>query len=159
MSRSAGFVMLDAIVGMGIAALLSTAFLASVHQAGVVSGHARDQHVAGLELLRTYEIGVALSLRDFSLLANAVCTVQYPCRFQQDGTEWSIQSGTSSLPGRFESSFYLESVARVGGQGTPIVDSGVIDTDTLALHVMVEWDRYGEVYSEQLSTYLFNVSE
>ena len=155
--------MLDAIVGMGIAALLSTAFLASIHQASIASGHARDQHVAGLELLRTYEIGVALSLHDFSYLKDfsSTCEAQDPCHFQQDGDAWSVQTGTTTLPGRFESSFYIEEVARVGGPGTPITDAegGEIDEDTLALHILVEWERYGEVFSESISTYVFNSSE
>ena len=157
-SSNAGFIMLDAIVGMGVAAILSVAFLLSIQQASIVSAQSRAQHIAGLELLKTYEVAVAMAAADFSVIQSAVCTEIQPCHVRFDGINWVIdESGPTILSDGFVSSFYLEPVERSGGPAGPIVDTGdFTDDNTLALVIEVTWERKEENFSEIAKTYLHN---
>lgn len=152
--------MIDALVGLTLVTILSTAFLGSIMQANKVNGIARDKLAASLAGLEVYEVGVHLAQSDFSALQADLFTCSTGCHFSTDGTTWSIQANSEFVfAGRFERVFTLESVHRSnpGGEGDIVSTGGYLDTRTIALTTTVSWSTKGDTFSETITTYLHDI--
>jgi len=156
-NQNYGFVLIEALVGVVIASLLSTAFLSSIYQASVVNSHTRDHLTASLAILEIYEVATALSYSDFNTISNTTCSTASPCHITHDGSTWSIVSGTQVFNDRFERSFVLSNVYRDGSFNITTT-GGTLDVDTMALEILVNWENRGNTFNEEITTYLHRIN-
>jgi type II secretory pathway pseudopilin PulG len=159
--RRQGFALVDAMVGLAIAGILCTVFLASVYNATVSSAAAYDQFQANLAVLEMYEIVVALSKTNsgFLMVSNSGCTDVSPCYFVRTGSSWAIIDGQETLPGQgLSRSFSVSEVRRGSSFATQIqANGGTIDPDTISISFMVSSQRRGVVKTQNATTYLHNL--
>lgn len=154
---NSGFVLVDAIVAMGVAAILTLVFISSIQQSVSGSAHARDQFMVNTASLEMYEIGVALAQTSdgYQAIIDSSCTSVDPCHFVQTGDTWNIVAGQETIFDRIGRSFYYESVTR-DTDGQLVSGHGIEDDNTIAFHIIVTWDRKGELFTATTTAYLHN---
>jgi Tfp pilus assembly protein PilV len=157
--KTEGFALIDALIGVVIASILSAAFLSSIYQASVTSSYARDQLTASLAMLEMYEIGVAMSLNDYDdFVTELLNTCTTNCHFSVSGGNWSIVSGTETVDIRFQRSFSVQGVTRdVSGDidGTQALQPG---NETIELTTSITWESRGQSFNEEIVTYLHRIN-
>jgi hypothetical protein len=155
MCARGGFALLDAIIGVGIAALLTFAFLASIAQAERSGAAARDAMQAQLLLLEAYEVAYAISQSEWSALDPAVCTVADPCAPAVVGGVWTLSAGEETV-GRFTRGLAVEPARRATTAPFALVETGGdADPDTRKVTATVSWVFRGEARTETLDFYVY----
>lgn len=159
-TRTSGFALIDALIGMSIAAIVCTALISSVYQAQNTTTIARDHLNVSNITLETYEVAVAQSLKDYpgfkAELSSNNCWSQ-PCHFETDGSTWSIAPSTTLHNGIFSHSFGVSDVYRTPS-GDIVVGSGTLDPNTLALTVATNWTgRKSQTKTQVVTTYVHNI--
>ncbi len=154
-SSDAGFALIDALVGLSLAAILCTAFLSSIYYASVANSVSRDRLQASIAQLELYEIAVGMSLDDFAAFNADLATIcSTDCHFELSGGSWEVATGPETVDGRFERSFSVQGVTRDGSgdiTGTQPFQSSDV---TIEFTTTVDWTTRGEAYTDSISTYL-----
>jgi hypothetical protein len=154
-TRRSGFLLIDALIGVTIASLLSVVFLTIIFNASVGSTHARDRFSASLTELEVYEVLVSLAQDDFDAVLTAA--ISCPCYVEHDGSTWSIESGTETIGGRFERTFTVDTVNR-DGAGDIVESGGSLDPDTLEINITANWTTRGVAKTENLTAYIHRIN-
>jgi type II secretory pathway pseudopilin PulG len=157
---SRGFALIDTIVGVAIAALLSLALIGSIYHAQSATAVARDRMQVNAITLGTYEALVGLATANYSTFTSALgsnnCS-SAPCHVSAETGSWRVVSGTKTINSAYDIAFTASPVRR-DSTGSIVEVGGTIDADTTALSITVTWTtRRGTNRSETTTTYVHRI--
>ncbi|MDP3764646.1 MAG: type II secretion system protein [bacterium] len=152
-----GVTLIEAIVVLGLIGIVVTslvqlnlAFSNSVSSEGL-SVRANAIAVETLEAVRI------LRDKNWNNLSNLTPNTPYYLSFSESQKDWTIESSdTGKIQGVFSRSFYVYSVSRDITTGKIISSGGSVDSNTLKIEAVVNWNDRGRDKNIKLTTYLAN---
>jgi type II secretory pathway pseudopilin PulG len=151
-----GFLLVDVLIGLFIASILTTAFIASVVSAVRYAGIQAKAVQAELLAIELLEVARELETSDWSQLSTGSCAdPDSPCHPTISSGAWELVDGAETV-GAFTRSLSIDSVER--DATFAIAESGTLDLNTKKITADVTWNAYGSPHSLTLQTYVYDHS-
>jgi type II secretory pathway pseudopilin PulG len=150
------FLLVDVLIGLFIATILTTAFIASVVGAVRYAGIQARAVQAELLAIELLEVARELETSDWSQLSTGPCADPNSlCHPTISGGAWELIDDVETV-GAFTRSLSIDPVER--DTSFAIVESGTLDENTKKVTADVTWNAYGSPYSLTLQTYVYDHS-
>lgn len=151
-----GFLLIDVLVGLFIATIITTAFIGSVVGAiryASLQAKAVQAELLAIELL---EVARELEISNWAELTTGACSVTgSTCHPSVVSGDWQLESGEESIGG-FTRSLSIEAVER--DASFAITGTGTIDPGTWKVVASVVWNTYGSPHTLVLESYVYDHS-
>ena len=154
-SREQGFLLIDVLIGLFVASIITAAFLGSVVAA--VRYASMQTKAVQAELLAIEMVEVARELEKstagWNELTSGVCDTA--CHPDIEGGEWTLVHNATTTQIGFTRSMTIKPVHRVGAIITESENDDDIDHSTKYVEATVSWQAYGETRYLPLQTYVY----
>ena len=148
-----GFLIIDVLIGLFVASIITVAFLASVVSAVRFANTQTKEVQAELLAIELLEVARELETSDWLELSSGLCAAPgIPCHPEIVANAWHLESG-EEVVGSFVRSSVIEPVYRDASHN--ITTSGTIDPLTKKVIARVSWSAYGTTRELTLETYVY----
>jgi len=154
-----GFIMVEVILGVALAAILLLAFTQLLYRSSALSVHALGSLKAQLYITEVIEIARELEGSSWSEISSSSCIVTSPCHPEVVSGNWTIISGAETLDGgRYTRSFYIENVYRnqLAFPNEIVTTGGIDDPDTKKIVATVSWNSPDGANVLDAESYVYN---
>lgn len=154
-TKEQGFLMIDALVGLAVATMLSAAFISATASAVKISGEHAKKLQAELLLVELVEV-----LRDieYRAVADPFTNCSSACHPVIQGGEWVLEEHAETVFGRFARSVAVEPVLR-DAVSHELDPGGVLDPNSFKAIATVSWQSSGVSKNITLETFIYDLHE
>lgn len=153
--KEKGFLMIDALVGLAVATILSSAFIGGTTSAVRVS----EEHMKKLqaELLLVELIEVVRDI-EYRATADPFTQCENACHPVVYGGVWVLEEYPETVFDRFTRAIQVEPVLRDATTQEPDT-SGILDPNSFKVTATVSWQSSGALKNISLETYVYDLYE